>query len=428
MPEYLLPFHQALTVEDVLGILDEESEGSKASQGTILIKLLEDAVTAIVEAPASASTVVLELLDNIAYIIHGNGNLDTETLEQFLAKFRHEINVAQIVQNILQHALYLTESSCPSVIRQLTRDDTKLSFSSSLSSALLAHQALGTLRVPTGNDWGIPGFLSWYASPGHPQAKEGYLRTLFSYFEQVNTIELGCTFELFYVDQIPDPSTSDSRPKFEVRVVDEIIEPIDAEEGITPFVLVAANNQPGPGPTGTQEERIQAASPVLTLSSLICPVIPDDAAIVTSAVPVLASWTGHNRSARLVHMYNGHERPSRYFTLADALTLDGIEVDEGVLPDLLTGNVVREIRKLYTGFLGARRQAESEDCFEFIVEAPPWGCGAFGGSLLVKALCMMVAAGLSDVKVRLTIVRNDRHKEFETLKAFANMNLTVAQI
>lgn len=428
MPPYLLPFHPDLRVQDRLGILDVETESVNVSQATALRKLFADAMAALAQRETSVTDGFIELLDTIAYTIHGNGDLDTCTLKRFLEDGQDDSRTVQAIQNIVASAIDLERVQVESAVEQLSINSPCFRISASAAKAILAHESLGTLNPPDGNDWGLPGFLSWYAgSPRHPNAVDGYLRILFSYFEQENIHEAEYTFQLCLSDRNPDPGICYACPNFEICVVEEIQEPVPEDIGILHFTLVAANKQPGPGPTGTQEERMQAMSPILTLSSLICPIIPEDAAIVTSALPVLGCWTGHNRSVRLIKLFSGPEKLSRRYIFADALPLDEVDIEEyGNLPDFLPGNIDREIRKLYAAFSSARLQAEKEYVPNYIVEVPPWGCGAFGGNLLVKTLCMMVAAGLSQVRVRLNVVRGDHDEVVTVLQKLLDMRLTVA--
>jgi hypothetical protein len=41
-----------------------------------------------------------------------------------------------------------------------------------------------------------------------------------------------------------------------------------------------------------------------------------------------------------------------------------------------------------------------------VVDAGDWGCSSLGGNAGIKAMCMMIAAGLADVKVELTMTAN----------------------
>jgi hypothetical protein len=251
---------------------------------------------------------------------------------------------------------------------------------------------------------------------------------LFDYFQER---QIGCpdlTFQINYTRGMPDPSTCNMKPDVVINVVDEIHEPSDATDEANRFVLVAANKQPGPGPTGTQEERVQATSPWLVLASLLCPSIPDDAAVIVSYLPLLGSWTGHNRSANLKHLYERDQRPLRRYILADALPLDDLD-EEGYVgtPDLRPGVTERELQKLYAAFSGALNAAREAQQLRCIIESPPWGCGAFGGDFLVKMQVMMVAAGLAGVSVVLSVTA-DRQGDVAQLRDIQSRYSTASDL
>lgn len=250
----------------------------------------------------------------------------------------------------------------------------------------------------------------------HSKAVEGYLTTLFNHFENPYRSEDSFSFYVCTCASMPDPNLSSAVPSLTVLVTAEFSEPLDASAHLVPYVLVSANKQPGPGPTGTQEERWQSASPALSLSSLIVPVIPDDSVVITSPFPIHSGWNGHNKSAKMRILFPQSERPMRQYILADAMPLDEAEPAlGGGLVDLQPGHVEREIRKLYAAFSGAiQHRVHSEG--PCIVEAPPWGCGAFCGNMVIKAVCMLIAGGLAqessnvDLTVQLSLT-TDRAAE-----------------
>jgi hypothetical protein len=108
-------------------------------------------------------------------------------------------------------------------------------------------------------------------------------------------------------------------------------------------------------------------------------------------------------------LYEKGWRPKRHYILADALPLDEVEDKPGFLKDLQPGLVEREARKLYAAFSGAVKMQVAcgtnvdEPC---VIEAGAWGCGAFGGDILVKTICIMIAAGLAGIEVRLTLLES----------------------
>jgi hypothetical protein len=427
MSKYLLPFHPSLKTDDPLGIYYAEEEPF-IPQAVVLKELLGKAHVALAEEPNAASKIFVSLLEDIAYTIHGNGSLNTATLNAFLSKSLSIEDAERAIWNIVQAASELEAPCWLQELPYLTEENSVAALHGDLAKCLLAHEALGTLSSPYGNTWGILSFLSWYDdSPHHPDAVHGYLCTMFDYWQKP-TRNVSSVFRLYSANDMPDPCDCTRTPDLVINVIDKIYEPSDHQDKVTPFVLVAANQQPGPGPTGTQEERLQASSPLLTLASLLCPVIPENAAIITSALPVLASWTGHNRSARLQHIYAGEDRPSRHYILADALPLDEVDdIGHDQLPDFLTGNVEREVKKLYAAFWGAAALSKETDMPRCVVESPPWGCGAFGGNIVVKAICIMIAAGLTRVQVRLSFTE-DKVEDIRVLRRLQAKNPSVATL
>lgn len=341
------------------------------------------------------------------------------------------------VINIFNAASELSRLFPSYQLETLENHDQLVRFTGTEANTLLAHMALGSVYPLESAQ--PSGFTLWYSSEqvAHDQAVDGYLKTIFDHFSNPYPDSQSFEFQLFeFEDSVEDLLThvekSNSLP-VTVEVVREIHDPSDSAG--TAFVLVAANKHPGPGFTGTQEERLQAASPALSLSSLICPTIPENAAIVTSSFPVHSAWTGHNRTAHLKSIYLPSSRPNRRYILADALPLDELatyaEESESKyeIPDFKPQFVNRETRKLYNAFKGARvlHQSNTDDPI-CLIEAPPWGCGAFGGNLVVKALCMMLAAStVSKVSIHLFIPK-DKEKDAVILNDLLRLGLTPVEM
>jgi hypothetical protein len=412
--------------------------------------------------PVKAYEILANTVRDIAYCLHQNGTLDTSRLESLLktsAERYHWIADFDSILEILNSARNLPGLLPSADLPQLSSDCHFAHFNGDIVNSLLAHQMLGTLYQPAGNTWGLPCFTPWYAdsAASHPQAVEGYIKTLFHHFAHPYRQSETLSFYIHAPSSMPDPSTCTGVPDFTVEVVDHPTEPSSTRDTI-PFALVSANKQPGPGPTATQEERLMAASPALALTSLIAPVIPDSGAVltspfpvdsqwalsappysipstfkwttsalITSPFPVHASWEGHNRSARLQVLYEPDLRPRRQYILADALPLDEMDrPDDGALLDLQPQNVLREVRKLYAAFSGAVKYQHDPES-ECVVEAPSWGCGAFGGDLVVKGMCMMIAAGLTGVRVVLSVTE-DRREEARVLRRLMERKPEVSKI
>lgn len=414
MTSYLLPYHRSQTCSDPLDLCESNAEHVKRSE---VLKVLFQNAEEQMDLFA-----LPRLIEDIAYTLHGDGTVDTGSLRLHLTSFtspsvRPIIDIARNLPRLFEsHRLPVLSTS---------RSNWTYTMYRSHVDALLAHYLLGTLTQPLGTDWGRPSLLSWYKrveDQAHPKAIDGYLHIIGDHFHRGgygSSGPLEYCYTLGFAANMPDPATSDAIPKVRVLIVSEPVEPFhdagDSEDQHYRFVLVAANKQPGPGPNGTQEERLQASSPALMLSSLLCPIIPEDAALVTSSFPVHGSWTGHNRTAQQSGLYTVDKRPSRRYILADALELDISEHEGPGLADLAPGNVEREVRKLYAGFREAAYVAGKAHGRRAIIEASAWGCGAFGGNLFVKVVCMAIAAALSEVALDLTLLR-DRTEGFEAVR------------
>jgi poly(ADP-ribose) glycohydrolase len=85
--------------------------------------------------------------------------------------------------------------------------------------------------------------------------------------------------------------------------------------------------------------------------------------------------------------------------------------------------VEREVRKLYAAFFGAKCGGATNP----VIEAPAWGCHAFDGNLVVKAVCMMIAASLSGVEVRLILTSN-REVEIRVLQEILGRGIKASKL
>ena len=417
---YQLPTDPVIISADPLGVLDKDD----SSQVEVLSALF-DAARSDLASGASPKTVIPTLVEDIAYIVHGNGALDTGGLRKFLSE-KGTPPAAAVA--LLLAARGLSACFPTHHLTTLEKENDRVGFSGAQVNSLLAHQFLGTLAQAAGTDWGRPDFTSWFASePAHHKAVDGYLRTILDHFAEGGYAEADVfTFAFYRATKMPDPIASKNIPSMHLGLVEEESEPSD--DAGSPFILVAANAQPGPGPTATQEERLQSASPALSLSALVMPVIPNDAVVVTSAFPVHAAWKGHNRTARMDKLFAPAERPKRHYILADALPLDSMPDGEGLLKDLVADRVERELMKLYVAFSGASDMiSHVEGGAVVVIEAGPWGCGAFGGNLLVKILCMEIAAGLTGVQLRLSAT-NNRQGDVCKARAFSERRYTTARL
>lgn len=276
---------------------------------------------------------------------------------------------------------------------------------------LVVHQFFGTLDDP---QWKKPGrgesradigatdFTLWYTdNQPHPRAVHAYLSALFAYFSRVTSHPLVSTDTLsFHLSSPALPSLPGMTPLLPLmfeRVEDFTTSPrfLGLPGGAA---LIGANRRIGFGHSGTQEEIHFGASPEACIGVLLAPPLRDHEVLVVRGAEAMVNIRGYGRSTELESVLpkgSGVNWAERTMLLADALELDDVDASTG-LPDLLPGNVRRELHKLYAAFVappGVRSYTH--------VVAGAWGCGAFGGNVEVKALVMWCAAALAGVKLHL---------------------------
>jgi poly(ADP-ribose) glycohydrolase len=101
----------------------------------------------------------------------------------------------------------------------------------------------------------------------------------------------------------------------------------------------------------------------------------------------------------------------------DALELDMFDRAE-VVPDLLPGNVEREIRKSYTAFSsGSSKGEQYTEIFTGL-----WGCRTFGGDWQIKTIILWCAAAMSGVSLHFVYAADQQ--DFATnIEAFTRVGL-----
>jgi poly(ADP-ribose) glycohydrolase len=294
-------------------------------------------------------------------------------------------------------------------------DDDELVLSRRQAACLVVHQFLRTLVAP---GWkreadGFHDFGLWYAGEEgqrQPSAARAYLAALMRYCEEVvcrdevlddREWEVKYTLRSVEQDEFQGLLQTSGCPLGEVRV--EVIERYDlsaASLGVPGgAAVVAANREIGFGQSATQEEIHVGSSPEACPAVLVTPPLRDDQVLVVRGAQPMVNITGQRRDIRVEDMPgpDGGDRAWRERTMLfmDALELDMVEAGES-LPDLLPGNLDRELRKAYTAF--------SSHCFGEI-RTGFWGCGAFCGDPGIKTLLLWLAASLVNIKLVITCDR-----------------------
>jgi poly(ADP-ribose) glycohydrolase len=275
------------------------------------------------------------------------------------------------------------------------------------AACLVVHMFLRTVSAP---EWkeegeGLHDFGIWYAEEGQRQvsAARAYLGAVMRYFGEVVCRE-GEDDEGWVVRYalrtVEEEVLRDvlgrmgcSLGEVEVQVVERYdLSPTSL--GVPGgAAVVSANKHIGFGQSATQEEVHVGSSPEACLAVLFTPPLRDDQVLVVSGAQAMVNITGQRRNIQVEEMPapDGGVQAwrERNMLFMDALELDMAEEGDS-LPDLLPGNIDREIRKAYTAFSSAGFGE---------IQTGLWGCGAFGGDPGVKMLLLWLAASLAATRL-----------------------------
>ncbi|KIM48344.1 hypothetical protein M413DRAFT_228732 [Hebeloma cylindrosporum] len=394
---YILPSHPSLISLDPLGISDEENP----SHWTVISLY-------IAQFRASSNYNLLhlpDLIEDLSYSIHMNGNLDTRFLRRYILQ-KHLDSQSQASQALLDHildaALHLPHAFPSHGLSYLQDSNPLLQLTTSKIKCLLAHQILNTLQPSKGNTWGCT-FPCWYSEPQpFENAVSGYLSSVFTFFLPSQEESSPVTYQYSSnrqennIDEFVSWKSCTTIPLFEYLAID----PVSA--ATVPFphpsiscTLVASNKCPGFGAACTQEELVTAACPpLLPMGALfVAPPIPPDAALLVSGNVFLTEWKGQGRES--IHL------GTSILSKQTFLFIDASELDEcassTLIPDLNPAVLSRDLHKAHTGFLALARLHIKD------IASPLWGAGSFGGDPIVKALVLLMAAARVGVKLHLSV-------------------------
>ena len=393
---YILPSNSSLTSLDPLGITDSDDP------------TLWQVITASISSFREDSSTLWDLpqlIEDLAYSLHGKGQVDTRLLRQYLNEtYPHPSSVVtkSLLDAILDAVLDLPALFPHSSILYLTDLNPMIELSQDQIRSLIAHQIMGTLKPPQGNHWGCT-FLCWYSEPQPLEhAVHGYLATVFHFFE-LQCTTLRPTLYEFCSASVPLSLTTSpiwttcDAPVFGHLIISPTLpSSVRFPHESVNCMLVSSNKSPGFGPACTQEELITGACPALLPfgALLVSPPVPDNAALLARRVVPMSAWKGQGRNARLIEKLKSETEYT--FLLLDALELDSLSDLEDPLvklvdlvPDLLS----RELHKAYVGFSALRTRDIRQ------IAAPLWGAGAFGGDPVVKTIIMAMAGALTGVTV-----------------------------
>ncbi|KAJ7058900.1 hypothetical protein C8F01DRAFT_1255316 [Mycena amicta] len=243
----------------------------------------------------------------------------------------------------------------------------------------------------------------WYAAEQpHPHAVRAYLTALFVFLERVVADEATTDSPSgpvsFTLRRVPPifPTDSDNVARAFCPVHVDLLDPDSVvvcpdsvgvrteRDPVAKACVVSANKHPGFGRTASQEEMHVGCSPASWVLKLL--------------VPLLGPRRYRGTNCRRMRSCRGDEW-TRTMLFMDALPLDSYDTSSSsaIIPDLLPGNVQRELRKAYTAFSFSSADIYSTSLstneYDEIITGH-WGCGSFGGNKQVKSTIQWCAASL----------------------------------
>lgn len=390
-----------------------------------------DILKAILKASVYDIKTLVERLEMIAVALRGTANTDYGF---FLCFFQAHLSspVAErhffdsVWPVVVKLALELPELFPGCLLPSLSEDNPQIVLSRRQTACLVAHQFLCTLpQLPWDTD-SFTDFHIWYSSDArHTLATRAYLHSLFAYFERL-------------ADDECSPLTT---PKEEWPIVFTLrtskenedkgnLASFAAESNLTSLNLtfllqpsanpsllglpngacvISANKNIGFGQTGTQEELHVGSSPESCPAVLMTPPLKDSQVLVVQGPEAMISMKGHGREARLDTIlapdYDSKSYSRSKWVHRTMLFMDALELDlydsSAILPDLLPGNIDRELVKAYTAF-SSHNSAPSDSATQknyTEIFTGLWGCGAFGGNREVKSIIQWCAASMANVSL-----------------------------
>lgn len=410
---------------------------------------------AALAAPLADLKGLLDLLETIAVTRTGTAGTDYELLRLSFAKYwAPQERFFQSIWPTLKSISLELPHLFPFGIHSLSTTNNKLVLSRRQVACLVVHQFLCTLDSPPWMTDGCPDFHIWYSSQTpHPNAVEAYLFALFRYFELLASTDnpiltpkasdwpINFTFRKVDTEYLTTEMCSRRLIDFEIalKAAPTLAEDEDSLLGLPHgAAVISANKNVGFGRTASQEEMVVGASPELCVVVLITPTLQDDEVLVVLGAQQMICMTGYGRDAHLSKVLE-LDRPDiinsipykwreRTVLFMDALELDSFDTSE-LTPDLLPGNVDRELRKAYTAFSSARNS--DGQAFEVVVTGL-WGCRSFRGNSQIKTIIQWLAASLAGTKLYFVCAGEDPEDFAAGLRLFleecSRHNWTVAHM
>ncbi|KFY80664.1 hypothetical protein V499_00492 [Pseudogymnoascus sp. VKM F-103] len=428
---YILPCSPQLLCEDRFSLLDSYE----------LQVPFWELFNALMGEEVNSPRDVVDLLESIAISLRQKTNTDYGFLRDFMKGLKDDfytrtwpalVGLALEMPSLFpEHSLTILSPKSPQL--KLSRQQT---------ACLVVHQFLCTLTAPTWQD-GYQDFHIWYNSEQpHAGAVDAYLTALFTYFDRITdtddysplAADLGSWPISYTLHTNRDPLPTLQRKLLPLEVLELSAASTSPEllgipDGAS---VISANKFVGFGRTGTQEETHVGASPECCPAVLVTPPLADNQAFVVVGPEAMIVIAGYGRDARCAEVlvpsggsaiHHG-KWAKRTMLFVDALELDMADRSGG-LPDVLPGNVERELRKAYTGFRASYITCEGNRREPFsVIYTGFWGCRTFGGNPDIKALIQWCAASLADSSMKFICSTSEQHEFAVNLRSFIEYTST----
>ncbi|KAJ7266429.1 hypothetical protein B0H12DRAFT_161093 [Mycena haematopus] len=363
--------------------------------------------------PAATSTSdLIDGLDTIAATLRGR----TDSDNAFLLRFLHtEWDAQSFFENTwprcIEIALEMPILFPSGYLTPLTSETPAQIYTPRQIVCLVIHQFLCTLpKLPwvSDNDGdNSPNLHIWYAGDQpHPKAVSAYLTALFTFFERVASDTIAARPISLALYTAPRTPPIDPDLLFQPITITDLDTPSTATALLglpRGACVISANSHIGFGRTASQEEMHVGCAPQALPAKLVTPPLKANEVMVLRGCEPVVEMTGYARTAELAAIIPAgapHDWSKRTMLFMDALELDSYDT-AAVTPDLLPGNVDRELTKAYTAFA-----SYGEAPYETVVTGH-WGCGAFGGDREIKSVIQWCAASMAGVRLNFVCDKND---------------------
>lgn len=358
---------------------------------------------AVLSVHSQTTSELIEQLDTIAVTFRNTAGTDFVSLRVFLDNnWDGQRFFTETWPKCVDLAMAMPALFPGGVLSALDVEQNVQEYSRLQIACLVVHQFLCSLERPSWmQEDGSPDFHIWFSGEqAHSNAVHAYLFALFTYFDRIASTTLleGHTIRFTLCSSLPPaipPSTL-----FSPLTIHEL-----SKFSMVPSLLslphgacvISANRYVGFGRTGTQEEMEVGSTPEACPAVLLTPPLRANEVLVVQGAEAMVEMEGYGRSAQLKAALNpdAWDWRSRTMLFMDALELDSFDTSEGKhVPDVLPGNVDRELTKAYTAFNSGAQRVPSG--YSHVVTGL-WGCGAFCGNSEIKTIIQWCAASMAGV-------------------------------